>query len=72
VTRRIIELRAVVEPGDSGGPLLLFDGTVGGVVFAESRSDENVGYALSPTAVAVAVQPAIGLTRPVDLGPCLR
>ncbi|MEW5990369.1 MAG: MarP family serine protease, partial [Chloroflexota bacterium] len=71
VTRRIIELRAVVEPGDSGGPLILIDGTVGGVVFAESRSDETVGYALSPTAVAVAVGPAIGLTRPVDTGPCL-
>jgi S1-C subfamily serine protease len=71
VTRRIIELRSVVEPGDSGGPLLLINGTVGGVVFAESRSDENVGYALSPTAVAIAVRPAIGLTRPVDTGPCL-
>jgi S1-C subfamily serine protease len=72
VTRRIIELRAVVEPGDSGGPLLLVDGTVGGVVFAESRSDETVGYALSPIAVAVAVQPAVGLTQAVDTGPCLR
>jgi S1-C subfamily serine protease len=71
VTRRIIELRAVVEPGDSGGPLLLVDGTIGGIVFAESRSDETVGYALSPTAVAIALRPAIGLSRPVDTGPCL-
>ncbi|TAK01967.1 MAG: MarP family serine protease [Chloroflexota bacterium] len=71
VTRRIIELRAVVEPGDSGGPLLLVDGTIGGVVFAESRSDETVGYALSPTAVAIALRPAIGLSLPVDTGPCL-
>jgi S1-C subfamily serine protease len=71
VTRRIIELRAVVEPGDSGGPLLLTDGTIGGIVFAESRSDETVGYALSPTAVAIALRPAIGLSRPVDTGPCL-
>ena len=71
VIRRIIELRAVVEPGDSGGPLILTNGTIGGVVFAESRSDANVGYALSPTAVAIAVGPALGLTRPVDTGPCL-
>jgi len=71
VTRRIIELRAVVEPGDSGGPLLLVDGTVGGVVFAESRSDPAVGYALSPTAVAVAIGPAVGQTRAVDTGPCI-
>ncbi len=71
VNRGIIELRGVVDPGDSGGPLLLVDGTVGGVVFAESRSDDSVGYALSPTDVAIAVRPAIGLTRPVDTGPCL-
>ena len=71
VTRRIVELLAKVEPGDSGGPLLLVDGTVGGVVVAESRSDETVGYALSPTSVAVAVGPALGRTRAVDLGPCL-
>jgi S1-C subfamily serine protease len=72
VTRRIVEVRAIIEPGDSGGPLLLANGTVGGLVFAESRSDESVGYALSPTDVAVAVMPAIGRTRAVDLGPCLR
>jgi S1-C subfamily serine protease len=71
VIRRIIELRAEVEPGDSGGPLLLVDGTVGGVVFAESRSDESVGYAIAPTAVAVAVGPAVGTTRAVGTGPCL-
>ena len=39
VTRRIIELRSRVIPGDSGGPFVLEDGTVGGVVFAESRVD---------------------------------
>lgn len=71
VTRQIVELRARVEPGDSGGPLLLIDGTVGGVVFAESRSDESVGYALAPTAVAIAVAPAIGRTAEADPGACL-
>ena len=48
VTRRIVELRAVIDPGDSGGPLLLADGTVGGVVFAESRSDEARRATRSP------------------------
>ncbi len=72
VTRRIVELLARVEPGDSGGPLLLVDGTVGGVVFAESRADETVGYALSPTDVAIAIGPSIGRTAAVDPGPCLR
>ncbi len=72
VTREIIELRAAVEPGDSGGPFVLEDGTVGGLVFAESRSDPNVGYALSPESVASHVTPAIGRTAPVDVGGCLR
>ena len=43
MTRDILELRAEVEPGDSGGPFVLEDGTVAGVVFAESRTDESVG-----------------------------
>jgi S1-C subfamily serine protease len=72
VTRDILELRAEVEPGDSGGPLVLEDGTVGGVVFAESESDPAVGYALAPGAVWAAVGPAVGRTRAVDLGACLR
>ena len=43
VERDILELRAEVDRGDSGGPLILKDGTVGGVVFAESRTDDQVG-----------------------------
>jgi S1-C subfamily serine protease len=72
IVRDVLELRAAIEPGDSGGPLILPDGTVGGVVFAESRTDETVGYALDPEAVAVAILPGIGETDPADTGPCLR
>jgi S1-C subfamily serine protease len=71
VSRKILELRAVIDPGDSGGPLILADGTVGGVVFAEARTDENVGYALTPTAVATAIQPSIGRTGAADTGACI-
>ena len=72
VRREILELRAAIERGDSGGPLILENGTVGGVVFAESRTNEDVGYALSPIAVAARVSPGIGRTTPVDTGACLR
>lgn len=72
VTRRILELRARVVPGDSGGPFILADGTVGGVVFAESRVDPAVGYALSPREVAERVDRAIGRTEAVATGPCVR
>ncbi|HYO42704.1 MAG TPA: MarP family serine protease [Candidatus Limnocylindrales bacterium] len=71
VTRDILELRAQVEPGDSGGPLVLEGGTVGGLVFAESKTDPDVGYALTPESVADRVGPSIGSTAEVDLGPCL-
>jgi S1-C subfamily serine protease len=71
VTRKILELRAKVNRGDSGGPLILADGTVGGVVFAEARTDEDVGYALTPTSVGIAIAPALGRTSAVATGACI-
>ena len=71
VRRLILELRAEVDRGDSGGPLILQDGTVGGVVFAEARTDPEVGYALAASEVAQHVEPAIGRTRAVDTGACV-
>lgn len=72
VTRSILELRAAIERGDSGGPFILPDGSVGGVVFAEARSDPSVGYALDPRAVATDIAPSLGRTAPVGTGPCIR
>jgi S1-C subfamily serine protease len=72
VDRDILELRARIERGDSGGPFVLQDGTIGGLIFAEARTDQDVGYALSPTSVAVRITPALGRARPVDTGRCLR
>lgn len=72
VRRQILELRAAIDRGDSGGPMILGDGTVGGVVFAEARTDGDVGYALSPTEVATRVAPAIGQTGAVKTGDCVR
>jgi S1-C subfamily serine protease len=72
VTRSIVELRAHIERGDSGGPFVLSDGTVGGVVFAQSRTDAGVGYALSPVAVADAIAPALGSRAAVPTGDCAR
>jgi S1-C subfamily serine protease len=71
VTRAILELRAAIAHGDSGGPLVLGDGSVGGIVFAESRAEQDVGYALGPTEVAAAVTPAVGRTAKVATGACI-
>jgi S1-C subfamily serine protease len=71
VRRQILELRAQIDRGDSGGPFVLRDGTIGGLIFAEARTDPDVGYGLSPTAVAIRIGPAMGRTGGVDTGECL-
>ena len=72
VRRDIVEIRSDIERGNSGGPLMLPDGTVGGVVFAEARTDDEVGYALAPRAVSERIAPAVGRTERVATGECLR
>lgn len=71
VTRSIIELRATVERGESGGPLMLADGTVGGVIFGGSVADPDVGYALAPADVATRIRVGLGNTTPVSTGACI-
>jgi len=71
VPREIIEMRVDVAPGDSGGPLLLPDGTVGGVTFSESRENPQIGYALSPTAVADAIDGSLRSDAAVNTGGCI-
>jgi len=52
VTRQIYPIRSVVQPGNSGGPLLAPDGRVYGVVFAAAVSVPDTGYALTASEVA--------------------
>ncbi|MCH9816533.1 MAG: MarP family serine protease [Actinomycetia bacterium] len=70
VVRDVLELNAKVNPGNSGGPLVMTDGTIGGIIFAESPSDKRVGYALAAEEVESAVRPALGRTAPVSTGSC--
>jgi S1-C subfamily serine protease len=60
-----------VRPGNSGGPFVLANGTVGGVVFAASTTDDDVGYAIAAGEVAPRVQQVVGTSREVDTGPCV-
>jgi S1-C subfamily serine protease len=71
VERLVVELQTLVRPGSSGGPFVLADGRVGGVVFAASSSDEDVGYAIAASEVEDALRDAVGLTSEVDTGPCI-
>ncbi len=47
VNRSVYELKADVIPGNSGGPLIEKNGSVSGVVFAQSTTYNEVGYALT-------------------------
>lgn len=69
--REVIEMRLDVSPGDSGGPVLLQSGAVGGVTFSEARDDPSIGYALSPVAVAATVDDALDSTEAVATGACI-
>ena len=51
VTRQIYAVRAHIEPGNSGGPLLSPGGRVYGVVFAAAISVRDTGYALTASEV---------------------
>jgi S1-C subfamily serine protease len=71
VQRQIYPVRAVVEHGNSGGPLLAPDGRVYGMVFAASTTDPDTGYALTASEVKPAVQAGVGRTQPVPTQSCV-
>lgn len=70
VTREVYEVQAQIRRGNSGGPFVLPNGQVAGVVFASSVIDDSVGYAITSTEVAPLVQRAEHLTTPVADGAC--
>ena len=47
VIRQVFSLRALIRPGNSGGPIVTSAGDVAGMVFAASVSDHDTGYALT-------------------------
>lgn len=72
VTRMVYELRSSVRQGDSGGPFVLPDGRVAGVVFAASTTDDAVGYALTGAEVSDEIDRGSPRSEPVSTGNCTR
>jgi S1-C subfamily serine protease len=68
--RKVYELDAQVRPGNSGGPLVLPDGEVIGVVFSRSTVDPAIGYALTSPDVLSRLARAVGVVVPVSTGGC--
>jgi uncharacterized membrane protein required for colicin V production len=69
-TRSVYEIKATVIPGNSGGPLITKNGTVVGIVFAESTTYNQVGYALVTKAVVTELHQAETRNTPTSTGTC--
>lgn len=70
--RSVYALRAQVEPGNSGGPLLTGRGQVAGMVFAKDAATENVGYAMTNAELKPVIAEVAGATDRVSAGACIR
>ncbi len=69
--RSVVEMTAQIRRGNSGGPLVIAPGVVGGVVFGASRASPDVGYAIGADQALEILGPAIGSTTAVGTGACL-
>ena len=72
VSREVYELRSEVTQGESGGPFVLPNGSVAGVVFAASTTDSDRGFALTGAEVVGEIDAGIGATNAVSAGACTR
>ena len=70
VTRQIYEIRALVQSGNSGGPLLSPAGTVDGVVFAAAVGVSDTGFALTAAEVSSDASAGAQLRTAVSTGAC--
>jgi len=70
VTRDVYTVRADVQSGNSGGPMIEPDGDVIGMVFGAALDDAETGFVLTAEQVQDAVEAARGRSRDVDTGAC--
>jgi S1-C subfamily serine protease len=69
--RTVYQLSALVQPGNSGGPLVEPNGLVVGVVFARSTTDQGVGYALATPKVLTDIHAGESTQRATSTEGCV-
>lgn len=70
VSRPISILQTTVINGNSGGPVVISDGSVIGVIFARSESVANVGYSIRSSIVSTLLQKALSSNQTVSTLAC--
>lgn len=68
--RDVYEVQASITQGNSGGPLINTDGQVIGVIFAESTTYQELGYALINQPVIAALAQVNSSSPAVNTGQC--
>ena len=70
VVRDVYTLRAVVQSGNSGGPLINPDGALYGMIFGTDPDHPDNGYALTIPQIAPMLSSAADLHKAVSTGAC--
>ncbi len=68
--RDIYEIKATIIPGNSGGPLVTVNGSVAGIVFAQSTTYQQIGYALTLKQVSSELHQAEQRQTATSTGAC--
>ena len=71
VLREVYAFRGLVQPGNSGGPLLDANGGVLGMVFAAGQADSDTGFALTAEQVRAAAEAGLTKRQRVSSGSCV-
>jgi S1-C subfamily serine protease len=70
VTREVYTIRALVQNGNSGGPLISPGGEVLGVIFAAAADDPNTGFAVTTQEASGVANAGTQTTEPTGTGSC--